>query len=133
MADGEVSLFADQVRDGIRPVALECDSNSPYYAYVFPRQPYRIYLGSAFWTAPMVGTDSKSGTLIHELSHFTVLGTNDYAYGQTGAIDLALANPAQAIMNADSREYFVENTQVTSDGSALPAERHDAELPATTQ
>ena len=109
------------------PVAFECDSNSPYYAYVFPRQPYRIYLGSAFWTAPMVGTDSKSGTLIHELSHFTVLGgTNDYAYGQTGAINLALANPAQAIMNADSREYFVENTQVTSDGSAYL-------LSATTQ
>ena len=101
------------------PVAFECDGTSSAYAYVYPNDPYKIYLGDAFWPAPMTGTDSKAGTLIHELSHFTVLGgTQDYVYGQTGAKNLAISNPAQAVMNADSHEYFVENTPVTADGSA---------------
>ena len=45
-------------------------------------------------------------------------GTDDYVYGQTGAKNLAISNPAQAVMNADSHEYFVENTPVTADGPA---------------
>ncbi|KAG8682406.1 hypothetical protein FRC08_014982, partial [Ceratobasidium sp. 394] len=57
------------------------------------------------------GTDSKAGTIIHEQSHFTVNGgTHDYAYGQSAAKSLAISNPARAIMNADSHEYFAENT-----------------------
>jgi peptidyl-Lys metalloendopeptidase len=40
----------------------------------------------AFWPAPANGTDSKAGTLIHEMSHFNVVaGTNDWVYGQSGA------------------------------------------------
>ena len=81
------------------------------YAYVYPNQPYKIYLCGAFWTAPLTGTDSKAGTLIHEMSHFDVVAnTDDYAYGQTAARNLAASNPDQAIRNADSHEYFAENT-----------------------
>lgn len=81
------------------------------YAYVYANQPYTIYLCGAFWAAPMTGTDSKGGTLIHEMSHFTVVaGTNDYAYGQTNAKNLALSNPTNAVANADNHEYFAENT-----------------------
>ena len=59
----------------------------------------------------MTGTDSKAGTLIHELTHFTVVaGTSDYAYGQSAAASLAISSPAKAIKNADSHEYFAENT-----------------------
>ena len=69
------------------------------------------YLCRAFWNAPLTGTDSKGGTIVHELSHFNVIaGTDDFAYGQTAAKQLALTNPAQARMNADSHEYFAENT-----------------------
>ena len=51
------------------------------------------------------------GTIIHELSHFNVIaGTDDFAYGHTAAKQLALSNPAQARLNADSHEYFAENT-----------------------
>ena len=72
---------------------------------------YKIYLCGAFWSAPMKGTDSKAGTLIHEMSHFTVVaGTQDHVYGQTAAKALALSDPAKAIANADSHEYFAENT-----------------------
>jgi peptidyl-Lys metalloendopeptidase len=61
------------------------------------------------------GTDSKAGTIVHEQSHFTVNGgTQDIVYGQSGAKSLAISNPAQAIMNADSHEYFAENTPAQS-------------------
>jgi len=95
-----------------QPIVFDCSCKKPStYAYVYPSQPYKIYLCGAFWNAPATGTDSKAGTLVHETSHFTVVaGTQDYAYGQTAAKSLALSNPAQAIMNADSHEYFAENT-----------------------
>jgi peptidyl-Lys metalloendopeptidase len=81
------------------------------YAYVYANQPYKIYVCGAFWSAPATGTDSKAGTLVHEMSHFTVVaGTDDHAYGQTAAKSLALSDPALAVDNADSHEYFAENT-----------------------
>ena len=95
-----------------KPVTFDCSCKKKnVYAYVYANQPYKIYLCSVFWTAPLTGTDSKAGTLIHEMSHFTVVaGTTDYVYGQTGAKNLAITNPSQAIMNADNHEYFAENT-----------------------
>lgn len=95
-----------------QPIVFDCScTKKTTYAYVYPSQPYKIYLCGAFWSAPMTGTDSKGGTLVHETSHFTVVaGTQDYAYGQSAAKSLALSNPSQAIMNADSHEYFAENT-----------------------
>lgn len=81
------------------------------YAYVYPTQPYKVYLCGAFWSAPLTGTDSKGGTIVHEISHFDVVaGTDDYAYGQSAAKSLAISNPQQALFNADSHEYFAENT-----------------------
>ena len=93
-------------------LTLDCScSDNGVYAYVYPNAPYKIYLCGAFWSAPMKGTDSKAGTLIHEMSHFTVVaGTKDHAYGQAAAKALALSDPAKAIANADSHEYFAENT-----------------------
>ncbi|MBN8488346.1 MAG: peptidase M35 [Burkholderiales bacterium] len=95
-----------------KPLTLDCSCNdNGVYAYVYPNDPYKIYLCGAFWTAPMTGTDSKAGTLVHEMSHFTVVaGTNDWAYGQTAAKALAIDNPDRAVDNADSHEYFAENT-----------------------
>jgi peptidyl-Lys metalloendopeptidase len=77
---------------------------------VYPNSAYEIFVCRAFWPAPATGTDSKAGTLIHEMSHFTVVaGTNDWVYGQTGAKNLAISNPTNAVDNADSHEYFAEN------------------------
>jgi len=92
-------------------VVFNCTCTDSAYAYVYPTQPYTIYLCNAFWNAPALGTDSKAGTLIHEMSHFNVVsGTRDYAYGQTAAKNLAIQNPKKAVANADSHEYFGENT-----------------------
>lgn len=92
-------------------LTLDCScKDSGTYAYVYPTQPYKIYLCGAFWSAPMTGTDSKGGTLVHEMSHFNVIaGTNDWAYGQTAAANLAKSNPSKALDNADNHEYFAEN------------------------
>jgi peptidyl-Lys metalloendopeptidase len=94
-----------------KPITVDCGCKKTYYAYVYPTQPYTIYVCKAFWSAPMTGTDSKGGTLVHEMSHFNVVaGTDDWVYGQSGAASLAISNPSQAIDNADSHEYFGENT-----------------------
>jgi peptidyl-Lys metalloendopeptidase len=89
----------------------DCTCTDSAYAYVYPGQPYKIYLCNAFWNAPLTGTDSRAGTLIHEMSHFNVVaGTDDNAYGQTACRNLARSNPTRALDNADSHEYFAENT-----------------------
>ncbi|TDR45864.1 peptidyl-Lys metalloendopeptidase [Tahibacter aquaticus] len=94
-----------------QPFTFDCSCTDSAYAYVYPNQPYRVYLCNAFWSAPNTGTDSKAGTIVHEVSHFTVMGgTDDWAYGQSAAHSLAGSNPARAVDNADSHEYFAENT-----------------------
>ncbi|OHX21070.1 M35 family metallo-endopeptidase [Chromobacterium sphagni] len=103
-----------KIKDALdsKPIQLDCScTDGGTYAYVYPSQPYTVYLCGAFWTAPTKGTDSKGGTLVHELSHFTVVaGTQDHVYGQAGAKNLAKSSPAQALDNADNHEYFAENT-----------------------
>ena len=92
-------------------VKINCGCNQSYYAYVYPTRPYEIFVCRAFWSALLTGTDSKAGTLIHEMSHFNaVAGTDDHVYGQAGAKNLAITNPTAALDNADNHEYFAENT-----------------------
>ena len=94
-----------------KPVKVDCGCDEPYFAYVYPGQPYNIYVCKAFWTAPLTGTDSMGGTLLHEMSHFDVVaGTDDHVYGQSAAAEMARTAPQRAINNADSHEYFGENT-----------------------
>lgn len=83
------------------------------FAFVYPTDAtHTVSLCSAFWSADVTGTDSKAGSLVHEMSHFVTIGsTQDYAYGQTDAHGLVTAGSySQAIHNADSHEYFAENT-----------------------
>lgn len=102
-----------KARNAFQSAALTLDcscKDSGTYAYVYPTQPYKIYVCGAFWNAPMTGTDSKGGTLVHEMMHFNVIaGTDDWAYGQSAAKSLAKSNPTKALDNSDSHEYFTEN------------------------
>jgi len=107
-----VAQHMDAIRDAFanRPLTIDCACTKPWFAYVYPDRPYTIHVCKAFWSARPTGTDSKGGTLVHELSHFTVVaGTNDWAYGQDAAGALAGSDPARAVDNADSHEYFGEN------------------------
>lgn len=102
-------------------IVVECHSSgcsSGVYAFVYPNQPYRMHVCNAFWTAPSTGTDSRAGTLIHEIMHFRVVAdTDDHVYGQGNARTLAQTNPADAVDNSDNYEYFAENTPVTADNA----------------
>ena len=109
-----VAANFDKIHDVLfnETITAECPGNcGNVYAYVYPSQPYVIYFCGAFFRAPLTGTDSKAGTIIHEVSHFDVVaGTDDVVYGQSGARNLAQTNPDAAVRNADSHEYFAENT-----------------------
>jgi peptidyl-Lys metalloendopeptidase len=108
----KVTSNFQQIHDALsnKTITFDCGCNNNWYAYVYPDTPYEIYLCNAFWSAPLTGTDSKAGTIVHESSHFYVVaGTTDHVYGQSGCQQLAMNNPSQAIENADSHEYFAEN------------------------
>ena len=127
------SVMANQVID------FNCDCDEGAFAYVFTNDPFKIYLCRAFWTASVTGTDSQAGTILHELSHFPeVKGTDDHAYGQTAAAALARTDPARASNNADSFEYFVENTPALamrgdgSDGGEVPVDSYLTLTPGTS-
>jgi peptidyl-Lys metalloendopeptidase len=95
-----------------KPITVACGCKQKnVYAFVNPSQPYQITVCGAFWQAPATGTDSQAGTLVHEMSHFDVVAsTDDNAYGQTACKALAQSDPAAALDNADTHEYFAENT-----------------------
>ena len=110
---GTVTKNFTAIKDAFetKPVKVDCGCDEDYFAYVYPAQPYTIYVCNAFWSAPMTGTDSKGGTLLHEMSHFDIVaGTDDHVYGQQGAAEMARTAPQRAINNADSHEYFGENS-----------------------
>lgn len=102
----------DKISDAAdrKPIEFNCACTSSSFAYVYPTQPYKIWLCNAFWSANVTGTDSRGGTIIHELSHFDVVaGTDDLAYGHSAAKRLA-RKANRALNNADNHEYFAENT-----------------------
>jgi hypothetical protein len=79
------------------------------FAFVFASDPSHVFLDRAFVSAPAVGTNSRAGTVTHEMSHFTIAGgTRDHAYGTTKCRALARSSPALALGNADSFEFYVE-------------------------
>lgn len=114
------TAFAIQGLNGFDWVCNPADCASNVFAYVYPGDPYTIYLCGAFWAANTTGTDSRAGTIIHETTHFTVIaGTQDYVYGQSAAQSLASNDPERAINNADNHEYFAENTPPLSMGTIV--------------
>ena len=80
------------------------------YAFVNPQNSFVVVLGRFFFSAPDKGYSSKLGIIIHELSHFTLMGaTKDpKIYGTKEALTLAAEKPADARRNAENIEYFIE-------------------------
>ncbi len=103
--DAIADAFATQT------ITINCtDADLPYYAYVYAGSPYEIYVCYYFFHAPNVGRDSAAGTMVHEMSHFSVVaGTVDYVYGEANALWLAANDPRRATKNADNYEYFAED------------------------
>lgn len=88
------------------------------YFYPFPYSTHVVIFLRCFFPHDIVlnvhlhstGTDSRAGTIVNVETRFKEIGgTDDYATGQSAAQSLASSNPALAILNADSYEYFAEN------------------------
>ena len=97
----------------------DCDVGT--YAYVYGDEAYFLNICPAFFRQPLMsflrpGTErsdngSKAGTIVHEISHFAVVAsTEDHCYSRSLCQDMAERSPALAIENADSYQYFVEDT-----------------------
>lgn len=98
----------------VKTYTYDCDCSEgtdTTFAYVFPNELGHVHLCPMYIAAEIDGSDSKAGTIVHEASHFTANGgTDDIAYGQGPASELAATNSTASTHNADSHEYFVENT-----------------------
>ncbi|MBQ2261020.1 MAG: protease [Loktanella sp.] len=107
-------------------VVTQCDTarddgcSSGEYAWVYPYEPYRIYLCPGFFNmiplqALKPGTTASDngtavGTIVHEMSHFnTVARTADHCYTRQACAAMASIDPVRAIDNADSYQYFTED------------------------
>lgn len=64
----------------------------------------RIYLNDVFFS---LDERMRGATIYHEMTH-KVLATNDHAYDAGPCQNLATANPAQAIDNADNFALYAE-------------------------
>lgn len=95
---------------------FDCDvattiKDGDYFAGVLPDKSFNIEFGALFWSAPVSGFNSRSGVIVHEMTHFLLVGqTKDPTYGVASARALAKSDPAAARRNADNYEYFVEAT-----------------------
>jgi peptidyl-Lys metalloendopeptidase len=101
---------------GVGDFKFFCDVNFvDFYAMVSPVAPYEIVLGSLFWPADANGfSDSKAGTLVHEVSHFNdVAGTGDSCSDYMECEALAISDPNAAYSEANCYEYYAETMNAT--------------------
>lgn len=86
------------------------DVSGNLLGYVYPTDTTTVYLGLAFYSAPSIGFKSKLGTLVHEMTHYWLVGlTSDIYYGYDKSLALASSDPSRAQKNADNYSYFVED------------------------
>jgi peptidyl-Lys metalloendopeptidase len=106
--DKSLALNSKVTVDNFHPAS---PSQPGRFAYVYPNdKDHKIYLDEAFDHAPATGTDSRAGTLTHEMTHFSDSGgTDDHVYGANNAKVLAQSHPDTAMDNADNHEYYLEN------------------------
>jgi hypothetical protein len=77
-------------------------------AYVYGNLLYNINLCPNYWSQ---STDWQRAILVHELSHFSVLGnTRDFSYGHFDTAQLAIDSPQDAVRNAEAYTLFFLNS-----------------------
>lgn len=90
--------------------------NHGLFASILPSGKVGMLLGPSFWKSGEGGFDSKSGVMIHEISHLSIAGgantTPPYEeeiYGKDLVLKLAKTLPIKAQNNAESIQLFVES------------------------
>lgn len=93
-------------------MAFDCDCYTPHYAKVNSENPFVIYICPLFWNPRSGKFNTHGGVIIHELSHFEVIGsTDDNAVGVTNSLEIALHDGRRAMNNADTYEFYLEDIQ----------------------
>lgn len=93
-------------------IDFSCNCLVDAYAYSISDMDYIIHVCNRFWAAPRDGLDSKSGTIIHELSHFNSIGRTFDSYREMSAcLEAAkmLSSHYFVLKNANTYEYMAEN------------------------
>lgn len=126
------NLTAIDLALGAEALTLVCprvgeeDCSFDTFANVWPDEPFVINLCPAFFRMPSIDgfgqrsqgfqNGTREGTIIHEVSHFTVIaGTDDECYSRRICSNMARIDPRRAIRNADSYQYFVEDVYLGLD------------------
>lgn len=121
---GNLKNIVKSLRSG--NVTAACKNNgqglcaSDTFAFVNLDDPFVVKLCDNFFemdtmkllTAESVaaGNGTRAGTIIHELSHFeSVAATEDLCYSREECSAMAQRAPQDALINADSYQYFVED------------------------
>lgn len=108
---GKVKEHFTALTQHLSSESADCSCTDSAYSYVLPTQPHKIYLCNAFWQAPLTGHDSMPGALLRAMSHFDdVTSTTSWAEGDVACKRLAKQAPERAVVNADSHQYFAENS-----------------------
>ena len=72
---------------------------------------HTINLYGTFFSAPLTGTDSQAGTLVHEMAHFVDsanLRDEPGTANTSGCISLAVTSPDRNLNAANCMEYYAE-------------------------
>ncbi len=102
-------------------VSYDCTASgcgASWNAYVYLGGAYEIFLCNNYWGKPDSGQVSKHSIIYHETSH-EAAGTTDHTYGSASCKSLANTDPAKAIENADSYEYYYANTKLGAEHLVL--------------
>ena len=91
------------------------------YAFVYPDEAFVLNICPKYFDLPSMISDApdseamengtREGTILHEVSHFLrVAGTDDVWYSRSTSAEEAQTDPRSAVRNADTFQYFAEDT-----------------------
>lgn len=107
----------------------ECESDM--FAYVYDDEPYRVHICPQFFSLPNMARlrpgqltsnfGTRAGTIVHEITHFNIVAnTDDNCYARDVCSEMAQTDPALALRNADSYQYFAEDVTYFRPALAKP-------------
>lgn len=118
------SIYSTIAAGQIRIICLNasddgCEDDT--YAFVYPDEAFVLNICPQYFELPTMISDrpesgnmdngTREGTMIHEISHFIrVASTDDFWYSRSTCQVEAQTDPRSAIRNADSYQYFAEDT-----------------------
>ncbi len=118
------SIYSTIATGQIRVICLNqsddgCEDDT--YAFVYPDEAFVLNICPQYFELPTMisavpgsvemENGTREGTVIHEISHFIrVAGTDDFWYSRPTCEAEALTDPRSAVRNADSFQYFAEDT-----------------------